>query len=144
MYVNRRSTIRQGNRIKSRRKAGKRYNPSKPEIREGEMDEKAGTSLEDHFGDMPDPRVTGRCDHTLGETALPVIYGITNSPEEKYPARDAVCAAQQEMAQDLPDLYPIETDDLPLASDELHLNATGLLTLGQRFADQFAQQGSQF
>src|SRR5690349_20715325 len=33
-------------------------------------------SLEECFGDMPDPRVVGRCEHKLGEIIMVAVCGV--------------------------------------------------------------------
>ena len=39
------------------------------------MDSEAHISLEAYFGDMPDPRVTGRCDHIIIVAICAVLSG---------------------------------------------------------------------
>lgn len=45
------------------------------------MDDEARTSLEEHFGDMPDPRVRGRCDHKLIDIILVAICAVLSGAE---------------------------------------------------------------
>ena len=45
------------------------------------MDDKGPISLEVYFGDMPDPRVTGRCDHKLIDIILVAICAILSGAE---------------------------------------------------------------
>ena len=40
------------------------------------MSETPFASLEDHFGDMPDPRVEGRCEHRLVEIIIVAVCGV--------------------------------------------------------------------
>jgi predicted transposase YbfD/YdcC len=40
------------------------------------MSERPLQSLEDHFGDMPEPRVEGRCEHRLVEIIIVAICGV--------------------------------------------------------------------
>jgi len=45
------------------------------------MGDQARTSLEDYFGDMPDPRVTGRCDHKLIDIIMVAICAVLSGAE---------------------------------------------------------------
>jgi predicted transposase YbfD/YdcC len=45
------------------------------------MEKQARTSLEDHFGDMPDPRVTGRCAHNLIDLIIIAICAVLSGAE---------------------------------------------------------------
>lgn len=45
------------------------------------MDNEARISLEAHFGDMPDPRVTGRCDHKLIDIIIVAICAVLSGAE---------------------------------------------------------------
>jgi predicted transposase YbfD/YdcC len=45
------------------------------------MAEEAGISLEAYFGDMPDPRVIGRCDHQLIDLIIVAICAVLSGAE---------------------------------------------------------------
>jgi len=45
------------------------------------MDDEAHVSLEVYFGDMPDPRVTGRCDHKLIDIIMVAICAVLSGAE---------------------------------------------------------------
>lgn len=45
------------------------------------MDNEAKISLETYFGDMPDPRVTGRCDHKLIDIIIVAICAVLSGAE---------------------------------------------------------------
>lgn len=45
------------------------------------MDDEAHVSLEVYFGDMPDPRVTGRCDHKLIDIIIVAICAVLSGAE---------------------------------------------------------------
>jgi len=45
------------------------------------MDDETKISLEAYFGDMPDPRVTGRCDHKLIDIILVAICAVLSGAE---------------------------------------------------------------
>jgi len=45
------------------------------------MSEPARTSLEEYFGEMPDPRVVGRCDHKLLDIILIAICAVLSGAE---------------------------------------------------------------
>lgn len=45
------------------------------------MDDEAKISLEAYFGDMPDPRVTGRCDHKLIDIIIVAICAVLSGAE---------------------------------------------------------------
>lgn len=45
------------------------------------MDDEAHISLEVYFGDMPDPRVTGRCDHKLIDIIIVAICAVLSGAE---------------------------------------------------------------
>jgi predicted transposase YbfD/YdcC len=45
------------------------------------MSEPTPTSLEEYFGDMPDPRVVGRCDHKLLDIILIAICAVLSGAE---------------------------------------------------------------
>lgn len=72
----------------------------------------------------------------LGE-ALPVLFGHVNPPVDRYPAIATVNQAQEQIAQDLPKLYLVDTDGLSKLDDQVHYDTEGQRMLGQRFADMY-------
>ena len=78
----------------------------------------------------------------LGRQDLPFLIGKVNPPPQRYPARDIVRLAQDRIANDLPNVYVIETDDLSKWDDALHYDSEGMLELGRRFARQLAAIGT--
>lgn len=82
----------------------------------------------------------------LAAPGAPFIFGRINPPAEakdddrvspRYPGRDAVRAAQERIAKELPGTYLVETDDLSKLADRLHYDAPGQLELGRRMAAAF-------
>lgn len=45
------------------------------------MSDEPLSSLENHFGDLPDPRVVGRCDHKLKDIVIIAICAVLCSAE---------------------------------------------------------------
>lgn len=45
------------------------------------MSKQAFSSLEACFGDLPDPRVQGRCDHKLAEIILVAVCAVLGGAE---------------------------------------------------------------
>lgn len=72
----------------------------------------------------------------LKKPNLPFVFGMINPPAEKYPAVSTIRAAQRKIAQKLPYVYVVETDDLQKHPDNLHYDAMGQLELGRRFGEQ--------
>ena len=68
--------------------------------------------------------------------------GEVNPPAERYPAREIVRLAQRKAADEMPNVYLVETDDLSKWDDALHYDSEGLLALGRRFARTLIAAGS--
>jgi len=82
----------------------------------------------------------------LGNTDLPFLMGqigprIIELPDLEYrhAFRDTVREAQTAVAESMPDVALIGTDDLP-QSDNLHFTTAGLLELGRRYAVTYLQR----
>ena len=69
----------------------------------------------------------------LGKPEFPIIFGMVNPPADRYPALEIVRKAQRQVAKDLPNVFIIETDDLPKWADNLHYNSEGILAMGSRY-----------
>jgi hypothetical protein len=70
----------------------------------------------------------------LGIPDLPFVIGrISQSPVWTW--RDIVRQAQVNVSQTVPNTALVDTDDLPLLTDNMHYTASGMVTLGTRFAD---------
>lgn len=78
----------------------------------------------------------------LGREDLPFLLGQVNPPPQRYRASDIVRLAQRRIADELPNVYLIETDDLSKWDDALHYDSEGLLELGRRFANKLVAIGS--
>ncbi len=77
-----------------------------------------------------------------GDPALPFIVGRLNAHIEEcpyftFPYLDVVRAAQAAITTSVPRTALVDTDDLPLNSDNLHFTAAGQLGLGERFAQAY-------
>ena len=99
---------------------------------QGERDARIEAAGKDYYQNLEDLIAALRRD--LGRKDLPFVLGLVNPPPERYPAREVVRAAQRKIADDLPGVYLVETDDLSKWDDRLHYDSAGLLELGRRFA----------
>ncbi len=81
--------------------------------------------------------LTGFIQHIRADFGVPdlpfVIGRISQSPVWIW--GDIVRQAQVNVSQMVPNTALVDTDDLPLRSDNMHYNASGTVTLGARFAD---------
>ncbi|MEO0334582.1 MAG: sialate O-acetylesterase, partial [Bacteroidota bacterium] len=64
---------------------------------------------------------------------LPIIFGLANPDPARYAAVDTVQAAQRRIANEMDDVWMIDTSDLSKWDDNVHYNSAGQLELGQRF-----------
>ncbi|NUN12908.1 MAG: lamin tail domain-containing protein [Myxococcales bacterium] len=69
----------------------------------------------------------------ISAPTLPFVIGEIYAPTVPY--RLIIRAAQETVAQNLPNTYIVDTDDLSL-TDSIHYGTEGQLTLGARFASQ--------
>ena len=99
---------------------------------QGERDARIEAAGKDYYQNLEDLIAALRRD--LGRKDLPFVLGLVNPPPERYPAREVVRAAQRKIADNLPGVYLVETDDLSKWDDRLHYDSAGLLELGRRFA----------
>jgi hypothetical protein len=65
--------------------------------------------------------------------AMPFVMGRIVVPAFTY--RDAVRAAQAEVAGSVPGVVMVDTDGVEMKDDQVHFNSQGLLELGRLFAD---------
>jgi hypothetical protein len=65
--------------------------------------------------------------------AMPFVLGRIVVPTFAY--RNAVRAAQAEVAESVPGVVMVDTDGVSMKDDQVHFNSQGLLQLGQLFAD---------
>jgi len=70
----------------------------------------------------------------IGVPDLPFVIGRI-SQSSVWIWGDIVRQAQVNVSQTAPNTALVDTDDLPLKSDNMHYNASGSVTLGARFAD---------
>lgn len=99
---------------------------------QGERDAKIEEAGNEYYENIKDLIHAFRKD--LNREDLPFLMGKINPPPERYPARDTVRLAQFRIAEELPNVYLIETDDLSKWDDALHYDSEGLMELGRRFA----------
>lgn len=80
---------------------------------------------------------------------LPFLMGRVNTPADmldddkksmKFRFISNVRAAQERAVKEIPNVYLVETDDLPKQKDRIHYDAKGQLELGKRFADVWLKQ----
>ncbi|WKN40430.1 sialate O-acetylesterase [Tunicatimonas pelagia] len=64
---------------------------------------------------------------------LPIIFGLVNPDPARYAAVDTVQAAQRRIANEMDDVWMIDTSDLGKWDDNVHYNSAGQLELGQQF-----------
>jgi Carbohydrate esterase, sialic acid-specific acetylesterase/Dockerin type I domain len=64
---------------------------------------------------------------------LPFIYGRIEG-SSAFPYLSTVRAAEDAVAQMVPNVYEVDTDDLPLRFDQTHFTSEGTIELGDRFA----------
>ena len=76
----------------------------------------------------------------LSTPGLPFVMGRIDCTVH-CPFRDTVRAAQDKVAEDVPKVSVVETEDLPQVADALHFDASGMRTLGERFADVLSGRG---
>lgn len=74
-----------------------------------------------------------------GNDNLPVIFGEINPRIELYPALDTVRSAQLKVAQEVKNVYLIETDDLSKWDDHVHYDTRGQLELGKRMGEKLIE-----
>lgn len=71
----------------------------------------------------------------LASPGLPCVIGRIGPPPTKgYPFQEQVREGQVRALRDVPAAAWSDTDDLPRDTDEIHLLAPGVLTLGERWA----------
>ncbi|MFA5240151.1 MAG: sialate O-acetylesterase [Phycisphaerae bacterium] len=70
----------------------------------------------------------------LGVPDLPFVIGRI-SQSSYWIWRDIVRPAQVNVSQTVPNTALVDTDDLPLLTDNMHYTASGTVTLGTRFAE---------
>lgn len=99
---------------------------------QGERDSRYEQAARQYRGNME--RFIQHLRRDLGESDLPFIWGQVSPPEEGYPYRDLVRAAQLMVHLEVAHTAVVPTDDLPKYADGLHLDAQGLSELGRRFA----------
>lgn len=73
------------------------------------------------------------------DNQLPFLFGEVNPPAHAYAARDTVREAQIRIANEDPNAFLIETDDLEKWEDNLHYSSKGLLELGRRYAKKLIE-----
>ena len=67
---------------------------------------------------------------------LPFVLGRVGPPPPRgYPFQDRVRAAQVRVAESVPGVRWVDTDDLGRDTDNIHLLPPGVLTLGERWAE---------
>jgi hypothetical protein len=85
----------------------------------------------------------------LKEPNLPFLMGRVNTPADmldddkksiKFRFISNVRAAQEKAVKEIPNVFLIETDDLPKQKDRIHYDAKGQLEMGKRFADVWLKQ----
>ena len=69
----------------------------------------------------------------FGTPTTPFILGRI-CPFPRHPHRETVRTAHRHLGETLPHAAWVDTDDLPLDTDGIHLVAPGIVTLGERFA----------
>ena len=72
----------------------------------------------------------------LGDENLPIIFARVNPPIERYAALEIVNEAQRRIAEEMENVYMIETEGLAKYEDEVHYNSEGQIELGKRFAEE--------
>lgn len=70
---------------------------------------------------------------------LPVVYGLVNPDPNKYPALEEVQTAQRKIAEELEDVFLIETSELDKWDDNVHYSTSGQLDLGDKFGKKLLQ-----
>ncbi len=85
----------------------------------------------------------------LKDPKLPFLMGRVNTPADmldddkksiKFRFISNVRAAQEKAVKEIPNVFLIETDDLPKQKDRIHYDAKGQLEMGKRFADIWLKQ----
>ena len=107
---------------------------------QGERDARIEEAGKDYYDNIRNLINAFRKD--LNRQDLPFLMGKVNPPPQRYPARDNVRLAQNRIADDVPNVYLIETDDLSKWDDALHYDSEGILELGRRFARQLVAIGA--
>ncbi|MDC1105180.1 sialate O-acetylesterase [Prolixibacteraceae bacterium] len=72
----------------------------------------------------------------LNAVKLPFVIGIIDPKPERYVLREHVIQAQKDIAKDMPNVFVIETSDLPKMKDQVHYDSKGQMDLGRRFGQQ--------
>jgi len=72
----------------------------------------------------------------FGDSSTPFVLARIG-PVVNSPHREVVRRAQAEFGRTQPNAAWIDTDDLPLDTDGIHLLAPGMVTLGERMADSW-------
>ncbi|QZE14825.1 sialate O-acetylesterase [Halosquirtibacter laminarini] len=67
---------------------------------------------------------------------LPFIIGIIDPEPARYTLKSGVVHSQRELAKNLPNVFTIETSDLPKYNDGVHYNSKGQMALGRRFGEE--------
>ena len=106
---------------------------------QGERDARIEEAGEDYYQNLNDLIVAFRRD--LGRPELPFLLGLVNPPMQTYPALDVVREAQRRAAEQIPNVYLVETDDLSKRDDNLHYDSEGIMELGRRFATKVIALG---
>ena len=70
----------------------------------------------------------------VGRPNMPFVFGRI-SQAAVWIHQDVVRDAQARTERDIPFTKMVDTDDLPFIADDIHYNAEGQVTLGQRFAE---------
>lgn len=69
----------------------------------------------------------------VDDPEMPFILGRIRDAGQ--PHADMVRQAQVDVANNIPNVYWFDTDDLPFLPDGIHYNEAGMIELGHRFAD---------
>ncbi|MEI7948364.1 MAG: sialate O-acetylesterase [bacterium] len=114
---------------------------------QGESDSRYPALGPNYFGNLKTLIEAFRRD--LKDPNLPFLMGRVNTPADmldddkksiKFRFISNVRAAQEKAVKEIPNVYLIETDDLPKQRDRIHYDAKGQLELGKRFADVWLKQ----
>jgi hypothetical protein len=78
----------------------------------------------------------------FGKPDTPFIFGRISTSLKKetpwdFPEVDKVRQAMKKVSDDVPNVFMINTDDLPTLEDNTHFDTAGILELGNRFAKAY-------
>lgn len=98
---------------------------------QGEADSKKLEAGKNYYNNLKE--FIQRVHQQINNKELPIIIAVVNPPAKRFPALQNVRTAQRKIAKDIPNVYIVETDDLPKREDNVHYNGQGQLELGKRF-----------